>query len=344
MKANRVFSLGGQLRAAAGGELPPALEQAVMRGLSIAEMRSLAPLPDEAQRQVDTAVVRVGRDRLTVAADLMAENLVYNVDDPLSVLEVYWEAISETGGAKRAMNPEARVEEQLQDRTGYRVPLFITMDGFRLGSRILRASQRAMQPIDTSQVEQCTRRVNEGVEDQAINGATNVQVAGNTVPGILTAPNANNVAYVSNEAWTDSGHSGEDILVDVDAMIAAAEADKRYGPFNLYVNTAYHRKLSTNDFKANSDKTILQRLEEIQAGGRNLRVRVADQMPANRTALVQMTSDVIDLVNGQQPIAVPWTSASGFSFHWLVMAIAVVRVKTDYESRSGIVLGNLNLP
>jgi len=262
----------------------------------------------------------------------------------LSVLEVYWESISETGGAKRAMNPDARVEEQLQDRAPYRIPFFITMDGFRLGSRILRASQRVGQPIDTSMVEQCTRRVNEGIEDQGINGAANFAIAGNAAPGILNAPNVNNVAYASGEAWTAAGHTGEVILADVTSMIAAAQADKRYGPYNLYVNTSYHLKLSTTDFKANSDKTILQRLEEIQAGGRNLRVRVADMMGSNRTALVQMTSDVIDLVHGQEPIAVPWTSTSGFTFHWLVMALSVVRVKTDYDTRSGIVAGNLTLP
>lgn len=341
MKANRAFRTSGGF--GPGTIVPPSVQQALLQDLSISQLRSLAPLPDEAQRVIDSAVVRVGRDRLTLVNDLLSEGLVYNLSDPLSVTEVYWESLAEVGGATRAMNPQARGENQLEDRRGYRLPVFITMDDFNMGVRLLRASQRAGQPLDTSMIEQATRRVNEGIEDQAINGIPGL-FGGHPVYGLLNAPGAQHVAYGSNESWTAAGHDGEDILADVESLIAAAHAAKRFGPYNLYVNTAYGIKLSTHDFKANSDKTIWSRLEEIQVGGRNLRIRVADMMPPDRVALVQMTSDVIDVVNGQAPIAVPWTSADGFMFHWLVMAIVITRVKQDYENNSGIVLGNTTLP
>jgi len=325
-------------RFTANGAPDAGFQMALMRNLTVAQLRSASPLPEDAQRVVDQAVVRVGLDRLTLVADLLAEGLTYPLADPLGVLELKWDSVSETGGAQRTMNPEARGENQLPDRTGRSVPIYLTTDDFFMGIRTLRASERVGAPLDTSMIEQATRRVNEAIEDAAINGVS-FTVGGNAAPGLLTAPNVNTYAYASNEAWDAAGKTGEEVLGDVLAMIDVATGDKRYGPFNLYVPTLYGNALN-RDFKANGDKTTLMRLEEIMVGGRNLRVRPTDMMPANRTALVQMTSDVIDVVDGQAPTVIPWTSPSGMTLHWMVMAIMVPRVKTDYSSRSGIVIGN----
>lgn len=317
----------------------PGLQTLLMRNLSVAQMRAASPLPEDTQRLVDQAVVRVGLDRLTLVADLLSEGLRFPLDDPLSVLEVKWDSISETGGAQRTMNPEARGENQLPDRVGRTVPVYLTTDDFFMGIRTLRASQRIGMPLDTSMIEQATRRVNEAIEDAAINGVS-FTVGGNSAPGILTAPNVNTYAYAGAEAWNAAGKTGDEILADVLAMIDLANTAKRYGPFNLYVPTAYDNTMNRSFNSAASDQSIRQRLEQVVAGGRNLRIRGTDLMPANRTALVQMTSDVIDVIDGQAPVVIPWTSPSGFTLHWLIMAIMVPRVKTDYAAKSGIVIGN----
>lgn len=317
----------------------PTFQQLMMRDLSVAQMRAAAPLSVDAQRTIDRAVVRVGMQRLTLVADLIAEGLVFNIDDPLGTTELMWDYASRAGGAQRTMNPSARGENQLPEITQGRIPIFLTTDDFFMGIRTLRSSRRNGTPLDTSMVESATRNVNEAIEDQAINGA-GFNVAGMSAPGLLNAPNVNTVTYETNTAWDAAGKTGEEILTDVLAMAAAAEAGNRYGPFNLYIPTTYGNKLNT-DFKANGSLTILQRLEQLKFGGRNLRIRVADKLPANRTALVQMTNDVIDLVDGQRPVTVPWTSPDGFTLYWLVMAIEIVRVKTDAESKSGIVIGNV---
>jgi hypothetical protein len=198
-------------------------------------------------------------------------------------------------------------------------------------------SQRIGTPIDTTLVQEATRRVNEAIEDSCINGG-DLQQDGYNVLGLLNAPNANTYAYKDAEAWDAAGKTGEEILYDVLKMVDKLQADKKYGPYNLYVPTLYGNILNA-DFKANSGLTTLQRLQEIQVGGRNLRVRVADQLGANRTVLMQMTSDVIDMITGQSPTVVPWTSIDGFTLYWMVMAIMVPRVKDDFDGNSGICLG-----
>lgn len=322
------------------GDVPSfaGIQTALMRDLSVSQMRSLSPLPEDSQRIVDQAVVRVGLDRLVVVRDLLAAGLTFPLANPLSVMEVQWSYMGESGGAQRTMNPEARGENQLPPRVDARIPVYLTTDDFFMGIRTLRASERAGQPLDTTLVESATRRVNEAIEDAAINGVP-FTVGGGSAPGILNAPNVNSYTFVANKAWDASNKTGDEVLTDVLAMIDLAASKRRFGPFNLYINTLYGNAIN-RDFKSATSGTTRARLEQIIVGGRALKIEVADQMPANYVALVQMTSDVIDVIDGQAPVVVPWMSPSGFTLFWLVMAIMIPRVKTDSASRSGIVVGH----
>lgn len=317
--------------------MPSGLSSALLRCNSIAELRALAPLPDEAQRLIDNAVVNVGLSRLTIAADVMAAGLTFPLADPLSVMELYWEKQNKVGHAQRTMLPNVRGENQMLQRTGERIPIYATMDDFAFNIRVLRAAERAGVPLDTSHVEQAVRRVNEAIEDSIINGA-GIQVGGNSAPGLLNAPNANTENFIDAESWTAANHSGEDILADVLELIEAAQQDKKYGPYNLYVPTAYDLKLN-NDFKANSDKSIRSRLEELVVGGRNLVIKGADMMPADTVVLVQMTSDVVQMIVGQEPTVISWEDGPGWERKFAVLAFMVPRVRDDYDGQSGIVIG-----
>jgi hypothetical protein len=146
--------------------------------------------------------------------------------------------------------------------------------------------------------------------------------------------------------WTGAntvGTTGPAIVNDVLGMIGALQADKKYGPYNLYIGTLAGNMIE-GDFKVNTTDTIRQRLERIQAGGRAINIRVADQMPGAATGqqavLVQMTNDVVEVVNGQPPTVIPWTSLDGFTLYWLVLAIMVPRVRSDYDGNSGVVIGS----
>lgn len=301
-------------------------------------IRAAAPLPDEAQRVIDNQVIQVGLDRLVIVADMLEAGMTMDLPNAMSVLEVYHERVNKVGHAKRTMTPSARGENQLLDRSGVRTPIYITMDDFSFNIRLLLASRRSGAPLDTAQIAQATRRVNEAIEDAALNGA-GFTVDGNSLLGILTAPNANTYSYVDNEAWTAAGHSGEDILDDVLGMIEEAHNDQMYGPYNLYIPPAYGMRIE-EDYKSATSGTVRERLESIDiGGGRRLRVRVCDQLGTDRTILMQMTSDVADVIVGQQPTAVSWQDAPGWEFMFAVMAIMVPRVKDSYTGQSGIVLG-----
>lgn len=316
--------------------------------LSIPGLRALSPLSDKAQVMVDKAVVEVGLERLAFVADVMAAGLTYTLTDPLSVTQLEWEMVSKVGAATRAMSPSARGENQQPERTIQRLPIYLTFDDFNIGIRTLKMSQRVGQPLDTSLIKQATRRVNESIEDAAINGATTMDgqalvVGGYSAPGLLNAPNANTGSNTVD--WTAAnivGTTGPAMVNDVMSGISALQTDNKFGPYNLYLGTKAGNVIE-GDFKVNTTDTIRQRLERIQAGGRNLKITVADRMPGLATgtqfALCQMTSDVVEIVNGQAPTVIPWTSVDGFTLFWLVMAIMVPRFRTDYDGNSGVYLG-----
>jgi hypothetical protein len=312
--------------------------------------RSLAPLQDKAQVVIDRAVVEVGLQRLTFVADIMAAGLTYNLTDPLSVAQLEWSSISKIGAAQRTMSPSARGERQMPIVTPYRLPIYLTTDTFELDIRTLKMSQRVGTPLDTTLIKQKTRSVNESVEDAAINGATTLDgqslaVAGYTAPGLLNAPNAE-AQSLTAAAWT-TVPVGSTVFNETQAMIAKLQGNKKYGPYRLYVGTQVSNALDA-DYNATNNAqglTIRQRLLQIEA---LQAIRTADLMPAgngatpsigNKVALVQMTSDVIDMVVGQPPTVIPWTSLDGFTIHSLIMAIMIPRVRSDYDGNSGICVG-----
>lgn len=313
------------------------------------EFRALAPLQDKAQVVIDRAVVAVGLQRLTFVADILAAGLTYNLTDPLSVTQLEWNSTNKIGAAQRTMSPSARGENKMPIMLPSRLPIYLTTDGFEIDIRTLKMSQRVGTPLDTNIVTQCTRAVNEAIEDAALNGATtldgqNLVVAGYSAPGLLNAPNAN-VQTLTAAAWT-TAPVGATVFNEVMAMIGKAQADKKFGPYRLYVGTQIGNTLDS-DYNPATNNTIsirqrLLQIESLQA------IRVADLMPAgngaspsigNKVALVQMTSDVIDMVVGQPPTAIPWVSLDGFTIHNLVMAIMIPRVRSDYNGDSGIVIG-----
>jgi uncharacterized linocin/CFP29 family protein len=319
------------------GDGPTGLSDALLRCNSIAELRALTPMPKDTQELIDDAVVRVGRERLAVVDAMLSAGLTFNIDDPLSVLEVYWEKLSEAGHAQRTMIPGARGEDQRRDYSGTTIPIYATWDDFSLPIRMLRASIRNGTPLDTNGIEMATRNVNVGVEDAAINGA-GLTVDANTTPGLINETNVNKQEFVDTEAWTHANHSGQDILQDVLNMVGVLQADKKYGPYTLFVNTTYSNELEFNfgDGVTTQPQTTRNRLLQLN----NLsNIVTADLFPDDTVVLAQMTSDVMDVIVGQGPVPVTWDGPGGWEKHFVILAFMVPRFKSDYDGNSGICVG-----
>lgn len=278
----------------------------------------------------DNTVVEVARQRLIGVGDLMNAGLRYPVPNALGVTRIEWENVSDMEPAEVNMSG---VTEGRNDRVEYAlngVPLPIIHKDFNINIRALHASRNRGSPLDTTQARIAAKLVSERLEQMLFNGVSSIKMQNSTIYGYKTFPNRNTGSLTAG-AW-DATPVGDSIVADVLAMIQKAYDDHMYGPFILYVPLNIYTYMG-NDFKANSDKSIINRVKEI-AG-------ISDVRPTenlvNEALLVQMSSDVVDMADGLQPTTLMWESHGGMVLNFKVMAIMVPRFKADFAGQSGIV-------
>ena len=305
------------------------------KGFNAAALRTNTLLNKYEWIQFDQVVIEVARQRLNGVADLINAGLTFGLDDALGVTQVEWEVMSDMTAAQQSMDGITRGERDRLDFTLKNLPVYITHKDFGLSLRHLRASRRMGQPLDTTQAAVAARLVSDKIENSLFNGP-GITVGTSTAYGYLNHPNINAITYETNDPWTSyPTKTGVEIVTDVMSMITALHADNYFGPYTLYVPGNYW-VIIQNDFKGESDRTILERILAID---KVTAVRPCDFLPANTTLMVQMTSDVVDLVVGEQVQTVQWESEGGFMAHFKVLAVMVPRVKADYDGRSGICKG-----
>lgn len=298
----------------------------------VTAVRRLGALPPDAQRKFDTEVTTVGTDGLVLIQDFMAAGLTTPLPEWLSVMRMDWEATNRVGNPKQGMLPGTAPERKMPDRELSSIPIYGTWDEFQFNLRLILASRRSGVPIDTSVAADVTLRINELIEYTGWHGLS-WNVDGVPVYGIRNHPQAITTPISD---WADPTTTGEDIIAEVQAMAGEAISVKRRGPFNLYIPTLVNNRFS-GDYKSNSDKSILTRLQELQYGGRPLNIRSADQLGAGEVSLVEMRKNTGDVIVGQEPTMVSWEAGNGMERYFMILACIILRLKTDIDGVIGIV-------
>lgn len=289
-----------------------------------------ATLRKDEWKDIDQAVVMAAQDRMVGVADLYARNLVYRIGNGLGKTVLEYEDIDDLTDAELTMDA---VTPSQKDRPNYELkylPLPIVHKDFSYNARVLAASRTTGQPIDTTTAALASRRVIDKVETMLFQGASSYAYGGGTLYGYLDHPSRNTVTLTQN--WDAGGKTGEEILDDVRAMKQASIDAKHYGPWVLYIPTAWETTLD-DDFKAASDKSIRQRILEI--GGIN-EIKIADKLTANKATLVEMKPETVRIVEGMAINTVEWESNGGFTTNFKVLTIMVPQIRADQNGNCGI--------
>lgn len=281
--------------------------------------------------EIDKVVQKISRERLVGAGDLLSKGLTYNLTNPMGKTVFEYQDMDDPGQAQLSMDGATQGQGDRPNFLTKYLPIPIIHSDFTIGQRALEASRNSGDALDTTIVEAHTRRVVEKLEDMLFTDTT-YAFGGGTIYSYLNFTNKNSVAITAN--WDAAGKTGAQILTNVLAMISASIAAKHYGPWVMYIPTAYQTKLS-EDYTTGYPKSIMQRLMEIEG---ITAIRVADRLTANKVLLVQMTSDVVRLINGFSPKVIQWSSQGGMIHHFKVMAIQVPQMRADQNGNSGITL------
>lgn len=296
-------------------------------GFNANALRTNGTLQKDEWIAFDNTVIDIARKRLVITQDLMSRGLTYSLPNALGHTRLEWETISDMDPAIITMSglSESQNDRQIYDLSGMPIP--IIHKDFNINIRTLAASRNKGLPLDTTQAAVASRKVSETIETMIFNGAT-VLGANNPIYGLRTAPFRNTGALA--ESWLTA--SGEDIVADVLAMMTALDDDNMFGPYALYIGTGVGIRLG-EDYKAESDKSIVKRLLEIEG---LQSIKTTKDLPAGEVIMVQLTSDVIDLIDGMQPTTLEWDSHGGMITNFKVMAIIVPRLRNDQLGQSGI--------
>lgn len=296
------------------------------------EIKTNALLQKDEWISYDSTVRRITEDRLVGIADLQAAGLVYNAGDLGSTI-AEWESSSDMSAAEANMAGVTMTEKDSMAFSLTGVPIPVIRKDFHVNIRRLLASRRMGASIDTMQAALAARKVAEKSEEMLFNGLGEIGAVNTyNLFGYTNHPNRVTGAVVD---YTDTANvSGADIVSNVLAMIADAEAKKHYGPYNLYIPSNFWARLKEDYSDNKGDNTILQRIEAIP---QIRKVAVADRLTDDNVVLVQMTPEVVDLAVAQDVTTVQWERGDGMQTNFAVMAAWAPRIKADYESNLGIV-------
>jgi uncharacterized linocin/CFP29 family protein len=279
--------------------------------------------------EIDRAVLKIARERLVGAADLINRGLTYNLTNPMGKTVLEYQDMNDPGEAYTDMDAATQYKN---DRPVYQtkyIPIPIIHSDFVISQRVLEASRTTGESIDVSMAEACTRRVAEKLEDHIFTNQT-FSYGGGTMYSYVSDPNKNTTTLSVN--WDASGKTGAQIKEDVLNMKKALINAKHYGPYVLYVPTDYETVLD-EDYSTQYAKTIRMRLMEIDGIES---IKVVDHLPDDTVVMVQMQSSTVRLINGFAPRVVQWSTQGGLMHHFKVMAIQVIQTRADQAGNSGI--------
>jgi uncharacterized protein DUF6260 len=303
------------------------------KGLTTEALRTLDTLRRDEWKYFDDVVLEEAYIRLVGVADLKAKGLQTTIANGLGKTSYEYEKMTAFDDAIVSMDGLAQSANDLVEYLQDRLPMPITHKDFFLNLRNLTASREKGEPLDTTNVRQATRVVNEASEKMLFQGFAN-KFGGTSIYGYMTHPDRNTGGYDGSKLWSDATKAGSSYLADVLNMLAAQQADRSYGPFIIYVPRDADVRLD-NDFNAGTANPISIRQRLLNVGSISA-IEAADQLPTGNVVMVQMTPDVVQWVEGEPLQTIQWDESGGMRLNFKVFTIGVPLVRSDAAGRSGI--------
>ena len=313
----------------AGEQFLKALKEG--RPIGPAELRTNDTLQRDEWIAFDNAIVEEAQIRLRVVSALIGAGLSSTIPNGMAKTLFMYDKMTDMGPAVVSLDGMSKSENDTVEFEEDGVPLPITHKDYYINIRRLSASRLRGESLDTSMARAAGRKIGEETERMLLQGGK--KFGAYTIYGLTNHPSRETASFGTNGSWNQTAKTGENIIADIGTLMAAAEANRMYGPWWIIAAGNMSTKFA-EDFKANSDRTIRERIMAID-GIQNL--IVADQMPASQVVMVQATRDVVEMKIGEPLQNIQWDIEGGMQVNFKAMTIMVPVIKTDTEDRSGIV-------
>ena len=299
-----------------------------------------ATLRRDEWKALDDAVVRAKDYRLGGIEDLIAKGLTFPLGNAMGTTMLEWHDMVGSLEADISMDGVTRALGNRPDFQFNYIPIPIVHVDYELNLRELETSRNMGNPLDTTMAERATRAVMEKLENMLFKDLTfsfgeKDSHNRNTIYSYVNHSDRNQVSLI--HSWTDSATTGKNIVDEIISWKQASIDDRHYGPWQIYIPPAYETILdedyvgSTPDTAPN--QTIRQRIMAIE---RISGLKVIDSLAADTILFVQMTPDVVRLIQGLPLQNVQWETEGKFVEKFKVLTIQVPQIRSDADGRSGI--------
>lgn len=283
---------------------------------------------------LDEAIVKAAKPRLRAVADLRSRGLQFTIPNGMGKTVLETERMGDINDASISMDG---IRQNANDRPEFdliNLPLPIIHKDFQYSARQIQASRTGGSPLDTSTAELASRKVAEMAEKLLLGVASSYAYGGGTIYGYTNMLGRLTKTLTSPAS---SGWTGATLLGEVLDMRQLSQDAYHYGPYMLYTAPAWDKYLD-DDFKANSDITLRERIAKIDGIEG---ITTLDYLTGYAAILVQMTSDVVREVVGMDITTVQWETMGGLQLNFKVMAILVPQLRADINGNTGIVHGSV---
>ena len=277
-------------------------------------------------------MIQVYQENLVGISDLQGAGLTRSIS--LATQVDLWQTVSEFSEAEVTMDGEAQSENDAVTYTTDGVPVPIVHKDFRISERELQTSRRMNNDLRTDNVAAATRQVTEKLEEVLFQGwAPNVSTKrGDSFElyGYTNHPDRNTH---SGSDWGTAGNIRDDVV----AMLDELDIDDIQPPYGIYVARPQYRQFrSAIDPDGDGNLTVRERImqefdSEIEF------IKPAAKLPDGEAVGVKMSPDVVELAMAEDIQTIEWTSGSGMTNFYKVMAAMAPEIKSDATGASGVV-------
>lgn len=285
--------------------------------------------------RLDEAVLRIAEDRLTGFQYFIDRGLTYNLGNAMGTTVLEYHDVGDALEAELSMDAVTRGQGDRQEYNSVYLPIPIIHADYEINQRALEASRNLGNPISTDMAERATRKVLEKRESLLFTD-TSYGYGGGTIYSLLNFPDRLQKGSLSD--WSSNAVAGADIVDEVLEMKQLSIDNNFYGPWVLLIPTNFETKMDEDYSDQKGDNTIRDRVENIRGIDD---VQVVDTLPDDNVVLVQLTTDVIRIVQGMGIQNVQWETQGGFVNKFKTMTIQVPQIRSDQEGKTGIVHGTV---
>ena len=291
-----------------------------------------APIGPEAWRRLDQRATVIQRDILAVFSRLAAANTT-----PVAMGDImsYFPQISDSGEVSVTMDGRhpGKADQAVVKYVGTPVPI-ISAEA-RFGWRQMEVMRKAGTMLEVETIANKMRKVYEKLEDMALNGDAQVNVAGNTIYGLRNHPSRNTGTHGLN--LNDAATTGANWMTAFAQAINLLEADNAFGPVTFFINKSDHTFATLTDFKANGNDSILSRLQSMDM--------IAEIVPCSRVPADNIigvaglnSGDWGSILSGMSPTTRPKMRHNAEDeYVFAAMAAMAPQLRTDFDGRAPFV-------